>query len=361
MPDARHAPDLPRSVGSVRMKLDTALIRDALVPATILDHFEIEYREARDELYTRTCPACGERSRDSMCIHATSGVWKCQRCAAHGDILALVAGYAQIDVKTQFRRVLEIAASIAGIGDGDLTAEDRARIEDRRHQATVRLEQQKQQSSAARARMPSTWEALAKRDVRGEGYLRDRGLDPKTLRDYVRYTRDGDPALPLRDLATGDIVGVQQRSLDPLKPKLLCFKGSQLAGSSLHGRLTDLDPEGVDVAVVVEGLADTLTACLAFTGCAIFGAPGAAQVPAVVAAVAARVVACRGWLLLVVDGDDVGVKGGVRAILAAEEAGLVLDETVRLVRLGKSLDGKYHHDLADAWGCGRWRWEWPAA
>jgi hypothetical protein len=86
--------------------------------------------------------------------------------------------------------------------------------------------------------------------------------------------------------------------------------------------------------------------------------------------VAQRVAACRGWLLLVVDGDDVGVKGGVHAIFAAEEAGLRLApadagldgaSTVRLVRLGKSLDGKHHHDLADAWGRSRWRWTWPTA
>jgi len=350
------------------MKLDTATIRDALVPAAILDHFEIEYREARDELYTRSCPACGERSRESMCVHATSGVWNCKRCSAHGNILALVAGYAKIDIKTQFRQVLEVAASIAGIGP-DLTPADRAVIEDRRRQATDRAGAQRQRSAAARARMPATWEGLAKRSVGGENYLRDRGLEPKALREIVRYTREGDPALPLRDFTTGEIVGIQHRSLQPDKPKLLCFGGSQLAGSFLHGKITDLDPEGVDVAVVVEGLADTLAAYLAFAGCAVFGAPGAGQVSAVVTAVAQRVVLCRGWLLLVVDDDKVGVNGAVHAILAAEEAGLKLApadaglagaSTIRLVKLGKNLDGRYHHDLADAVKHSRWQWKWPA-
>ena len=351
------------------MKLDTATIREALVPAAILDHFEIEYREARDQLYTRTCPACGERSRESMCIHATSSLWQCQRCSAHGDGLALVAGYAQIDIKTQFRRVLEVAASIAGIGP-DLSPADREVIAERRRQAAARAEIQSQRAAAARARMPATWEALEKRSVVGEGYLRDRGLDPKALREcgIVRYTRDGDPALPLRDLVTGEIVGIQHRSLQPDKPKLLCFRGSQLAGSFLHGKITDLDPDGVDVAVVVEGLADTLAAWLSFSGCAIFGAPGAAQIPAIVEAVAQRVALCRGWLLLTVDNDKVGEKGAVQAILAAEEVGLKLapanaglngTSEVRLVRLGKNLGGIYHHDLADAVKRSRWRWERP--
>ena len=355
------------------MRLDTATIRDALVPAAILDHFEIAYREARDDLYTRTCPSCGERSRESMCVHATSGVWKCQRCSAHGDGLALIAGYAQLDIKTQFRRVLEIAAGIAGIAGtgGELSPADRTMIEDRRRQAAERSELQKRKNAAARDLMPSMWESLAKRDIRGEVYLRDRGLDPKELRicACVRYTRDGDPALPLRDLDTGAIVGIQHRNhkRDPLKPKLLCFRGSQLAGAALHGRLTDLDPDGVDVAVVVEGLADTLAANLAFSGCAIFGAPGAAQLPAVVTAVATRVAECRGSLLLVVDGDAVGINASVQAVLSAETIGLRLApdggvpkaSEVRLVRLGKSLDGKNHHDLADAWARSRWRWTWP--
>ena len=302
------------------MKLDKQLICDALVPSTLLDHFKIEYRETHDQLYTRSCPACGERSRESMCIHATTGVFFCQHCSARGDVLALVAGYAQIDIKTQFRRVLEIASAIAGVG-GELSPADHEAIEERRRQAAERAELQRQRTAAARERMPATWEALAKRDLRGEIYLRDRGLDPKLLRDIVRYTRDGDPALPLRDLDTGNIVGVQLRSLDSGKPKLLCFRGSQLAGSALHGRITDLDPDGVDVAVVVEGLADTLAAYLTFAGCAIFGAPGAAQIPAVVTAVAKRVAECRGWLLLTVDDDGVGVNSCVQAILAAEAAG----------------------------------------
>jgi phage/plasmid primase-like uncharacterized protein len=351
------------------VKLDAGLIRDALVPAAVLDHFEIEYRESRDELYTRSCPACGERSRESMGVHATSGVWKCQRCSAHGDLLALVASYAQIDIKTQFRRVLEIAAAIAGIGD-EVSPADRELIAERRRQAVERVQVQKRRTAALRDRMPMTWESLAKRDVRGESYLRDRGLDPKILPEIIRYTREGDPALPLRDLATGTIVGIQHRSIQPDKPKLLCFRGSQIVGSCLHGEITALDPEGITVAVVVEGLADTLAAHLAFSGCAVFGAPGAAQMPAVVTAVAQRIAQCRGWLLLTVDDDKVGMRGAVQSILAAEEAGLRLApadagsegaSTVRLVKLGKNLAGRYHHDLADAWSHSRWRWTWPTA
>ena len=62
----------------------------------------------------------------------------------------------------------------------------------------------------------------------------------------------------------------------------------------------------------------TLAAFLAFAGCAVFGSPGASQIPAVVKAVAQRVVLCRGLLLLVVDHDKVGRAGVAQAILAAQ-------------------------------------------
>ena len=351
------------------MRLDARTIRDALIPARVLDHFEIIYREARDELHTRSCPACGERGRESVGVHASSGLWKCQRCSARGDVLALIAGYARLDIKKDFRRIIALGAMIAGIAGGKLTEADRALITERRKQAAERLDRQRERDAAARARMPHLWNSLAERDVRGETYLRERGLDPVPLRAYVRYTREGDPALPLRDLATGHVVGVQHRlrnpEREPTKSKLLCFGGSQLAGSALHGRLDDLDPDGIDVAVVVEGLADTLAGILAFEGCVIFGAPGAAQVPGVVAAVAARVAACRGYLLLVVDNDKVGVRGGVEAVLAAESAGLRLapdgasprSGDLQLVRLGRNLAGQRHHDLADAVSRSRWHWE----
>jgi hypothetical protein len=116
------------------------------------------------------------------------------------------------------------------------------------------------------------------------------------------------------------------------------------------------------VAILVEGLADTLAAVLAYPGCAVYGAPGWSQLAAVAAAVAPRVREVRGWLLVVpqLDADDQGARGAAQAIHAAVRAGLAfapdagLDGagTVRLVDLGE------HRDLADAWRAG-WRPQWP--
>jgi hypothetical protein len=116
--------------------------------------------------------------------------------------------------------------------------------------------------------------------------------------------------------------------------------------------VTEIDPEGVDVAVLVEGVTDSLAALLAFPGCAVVGANGWRMMPRVAAAIAPRLVAERGWLLVAVDDDEQGVAGAGDAMRAAVAAGLELEVSVRAIELGA------HHDLADAWRAG-WRWTWP--
>jgi hypothetical protein len=116
--------------------------------------------------------------------------------------------------------------------------------------------------------------------------------------------------------------------------------------------VTEIDPEGVDVAVLVEGVTDSLAALLAFPGCAVVGANGWRMMPRVAAAIAPRLVAERGWLLVAVDDDEQGVAGAGDAMRAPVAAGLELEVSVRAIELGA------HHDLADAWRAG-WRWTWP--
>lgn len=201
------------------------------------------------------------------------------------------------------------------------------------------------------------WQALERRSLVGERYLQGRGIDPHELReqgDIVRYRRDGNPCVALRDLATGEITGYQYHLREPRDggSKSFALKGSRCKGAALCGRLAELDPGGVDVAVLCEGIPDTLTARLAFSGCAVFGAPGATFLEGIAAALAKRVRETRGWLLLVADNDDDGVKHGKAAKRAAQRAGLVLDQDLLLVDFGE------HKDLNDAWRAG-WRWEWP--
>lgn len=205
----------------------------------------------------------------------------------------------------------------------------------------------------ARADHEGTWQWLDRRSFVGERYLQNRGLDPVALREVVRFhPRHGSPALALREIGTGNVCGLQYRRVDDGEPKTITARGSRCTGAALHGQLADLEHGTVDVAVVVEGFADTLAAILTWPGCAVFGAAGAGQLARVAGAVATRVRDVDGWLLLVPHDDDEGVRAGIAAARAAREAGLVLDRDLQLPDLGD------HKDLADAWRAG-WRWSWP--
>jgi hypothetical protein len=213
------------------------------------------------------------------------------------------------------------------------------------------------------AMIPALWDALDQRHRRGEAYLAGRGLDPAELRqlgDVVRYYRDGSPAVLLYSFEAGAPINIVRRQIDR-KPKVLSLSLSRLLGTeaigtlstvgTLAGRVHDI-ASGADVAILPEGVTDTLAALLAYPGCVVVGANGWHMMPRVAAAIAPRLVAARGWLLVAVDDDEQGIAGAGDAMRAAVDAGLVLDESVRAIELGA------HHDLADAWRAG-WRRTWP--
>ena len=347
------------------VKLNAAAIRALLTPAMVLDYFEIQ-RRGHSQWSVCLCPQCGQLKRGSLSIHAETGLWSCHHCGAHGGLFDLVAGYAGIDAKKDFQRALGVAATIAGVPHG-IPNEDYAKLlEEHRVKRAAQSAAETARRDRVRARMPSIWKMLDRRHATGESYLRDRGIDPAFLfaRDAVRYSKNGDPAVRLHDLATGNLTGIQYRMLRG-DSKLLAHPGSQTTGASLLGRLAKL--EEVRVAVIVEGLADTLVARMLWPDAAVFGAAGAEQLEAVGTAVGAVVARRRGVLLIVPDNDDVGVKNTARAVIAATASGLELTDHVKksdeakmqLVDLGFNLADQRHHDLADAWKCSRWRWQWP--
>ena len=327
-----------------------------LRPEAVVASCGVDARERGRAWRLRTCPGCGARpQRQGAAIYRRrrddAWRWTHHGHECGGDLLDLVAAREGLDRRTQLPQLLERGAQIAGItpSDPDLERRIAAQIAaDRERRAREDAER-----LAAVEAMPAVWASLDRRSVVGERYLSERGLDPaepRAIGDVIRYSPSGEIALPMRDLETGAIVGIQYRAAGA--KGFRTEPHSDASSSALVGRLTDLDPEGVDVAVIVEGLADTLAARLAFPGCAVFGAAGCDHVETVAAAVAPRAVACRGWLLLAPDDDEPSAENFAAAITTASDAGLVLDRDLLLVDLGE------HHDLADAWRAG-WRHTWP--
>lgn len=340
-------------MNAYRIAIDDVLA--LLHPEIVIAACGVDARERGRAWRLRTCPFCGAKpSRQGAAIYRRQrdDSWRATHhghagCA--GDLLDMIAACERIDRKRELPRLLERAAQIAGMtpNDPDLEYKIAERvIADRQRRAKEDAER-----AAALAEMPAIWASLDRRSLVGERYLQGRGLDPAELRaqgDMVRYNGNA-IAVAMRSFETGEVVGIQYRGTDA--KRFHSAEWSDANNSALVGRLAELDPNGVDVAVVTEGLADSLAARLAFPSCAVFGAAGAGNLETVAEAVAARVREIGGWMLLTVDDDPAGINAAAEAIIAAQEAGLVLDRDLHLVEHGA-------HDLADAVQAG-WRWQWP--
>ena len=350
-------------------------VRGGFRVTTLLDRFGVEYSD-RPQIRLSTCLLCGKQQRRPAflidretgdCIHHSGPNASGAQC--NSDIYGLTASLAVLDVRREFPRVLKLAAEIAGIApdsDPAALARQRAAYQER---IAASAQQAATERAAAEALVPALWRERERRHLRGERYLADRGLDPAGLRacgDVVRYRiDDGAPSVLLHDLETGAPINILTRQLDR-EPKVISLdirqtldrqdvRGSHSTVGTLGGRIGDLDTagEGADIAIIVEGVADTLAALLAFDGCIVLGANGWHNMGAIAAAIAPRVVQARGWLLVGVHDDGPGKTGAANAMLAAIAAGLVLNESVDAIDVGA------HKDLADAWRAG-WRWTQPA-
>jgi len=325
----------------------------------VLDTFGAKYTD-RAQIRLTECPRCRQRShRGAIVIDRESGAWihhggvGVEDAICKGDVLDLVAGFAGIDRKTEFRRLLETAAPIAGVTSDVDHGELFRRREERQRAAEEYARTEAEKRARAHAEVPSRWAALDRRSLVGERYLQGRGIQTTELvaRDIVRFAENGDPSVRLFDFETGAPINILRRQVDR-DPKVLALSGCSTDGTII-GKVSDVDPDGVDVAVLVEGVTDSLAAVTAFAGCAIVGANGASRLASVAKAVAPRIAAARGWLLVVPDVDGgVGEAHAADAVIAAETVGLELDRNIFLV------DVRPYQDLADGVRAG-WRWGWP--
>lgn len=347
------------------MRIDIDDLRAVLQPEHVIAACGLDARKRGRAWRLRKCPSCGARpARDGAAIYRRKSdlrwSWTHHGHDCGGDLLDLLAGAEGIDRKRELPKLIDLAAKLAGIApqDPDLDRRIREHIAADR----ARVEQEARERDCAIAAMPALWDSLERRSLVGERYLEGRGLEPLVLRtqgDVVRYSDRGEIALPMRHLETGAVVGVQYRSAG--EKGFRTAEWSDADDSAMVGRVAELDRDGADVAVLVEGLADTIAARLAFPGCVVFGAAGAGAMESIAEAVAPRIAEIGGWFLLMSDDDDTGVLNTVDAVRAAMNAGLRLApspgdlvgrDRVHVIDLGE------HHDLADAWRAG-WRWCWP--
>lgn len=328
---------------------------------TICAALGIEGR-GRREIRSRTCPAKRHSKASTVSIDTRKGLWHCTACGTGGDMIDLIAAARGLDVRRQFGEVLAAAAELTGvrpISSDPFDAEQRRRDVAERAEAErrrIELEEKRdaEREAAAIAEAAATWPTLPEESARGFEYLRSRGLDPERLRRRVRFEADG-AAVALHDRYGGVRNIVRRRYPELLTdeddPRVL-GKAAAPGDGTLVGHVAELD-EGHDVAILTEGVIDTLTAALVWPTCVVLGAHGAGQMRNVVHAAAPRIRELRGWLMIVPHLDEAGIRNGVEAVTAAHAAGLALGRDLHLVDLGQ------HNDLADAVAAG-WRWSWPA-
>jgi hypothetical protein len=356
-------------------------VLDALRPEAVLSHFGIKARRSGDEFRIRRCPQCGERSTESVCVDALTGLWCCHPHDCRGDIFALVAGFAGLDCKRDFCDVLERGERIAGItphGSAPIPRSTPARTDRPPDEPTSTANASRGDTAVtheaytldeAARRATAMWQGLPEVSDAGAAYLKSRGLEALVGTPAVRYapltTEPMTPwgkraarllsrpaiCVPVHAVDDGTIINVVSRRLDVRSaddPKVVSLPAMKKV---LHGRLLGTfgswrrfreHPRDV---VVVEGVFDYLTAAHLWPDKLVIGADGAALLPKIGALVAPAVRDAGARLLLVPHSDDAGYLHGRATCGQIVRAGLPIDR-VRFIDIG------YHNDLNDAFVAG---------
>lgn len=335
-------------------RLDADQVRVELGVERVLDHYGLRGVKRNGWYRLRECPRCHEKSsREAIAIEASSGRWlhhgheRSAGGVCSGDLFGLVAACEGLDASRDFPRVLARAAEVAGISDatgGDPEAEARIAARLRALQAEEAADRRRRQEAARDA--AAYWDALATRSDDGEVYLVRRGLDPIALiqAGAVRFSPDGDICVAIRSIS-GRILTVATRFREPgNRPKVVVRKGTATAGTMVDA----IERIAHDVPVVlVEGVADALTARIAWPDAVILGANGAGNLARIARAAIGRIRLARARLILVPHDDEPGIRAMTAAGTVALGGGLELETSLQVLDLPAA-------DLNAAW-CAGWR------
>ncbi len=324
-----------RKFEHTKTRIDKHDVLAALDAGTVTARYAIPIQSRGKWWRARECPTC--QSSTGFAIKASDGRFRCHSCETRGcDWLALVALCEGLNIKADFRRVLAVAADIAGVAPVDVANENewRARQEQRERERTererVQAEADAKRQETAIAQAPAVWDASARIHPAGYEYLRNRGLGSLCgKQDVVRFNLEGKLRCPLYSLATGKLVNVVTRHSSKRVPGL---KGIS-TGETTFGSWSDFNTTAGAV-FLVEGLTDYLSGRVLFApeNNLVLGAHGASSLPKIVAAIARAIREAGRTLCLVVDADAPGHKAARDAIAAAVEAGL--DDELGFFNLG---------------------------
>lgn len=334
--------------------IDIQDVRDALATRDVLDAYGWKFRRGgSDELESSQCPQRSDHSRRAFVINSNSGRWRCFPCATSGDLFDFIALTERLSLKSNFPEVLAKAADICGVGPSTLTEDERQarrrEYQKKREQLEERERAEKRaREAAAVPKATSYWDRCLRKHSRGTDYLFERGIgDIILVEDAVRFDdyEQGSPAIALYK-RTGEIWNVVARRLPELgEPKTPGLKDCPSAGTFINAVN---QVESARIVVVTEGVADSITARLAFQTAIILGAHGADNLPKVVKLAAREAVRVNTQLVIVPHRDGHGYRTALEACKIAVEAGLSLRSgSLEILDHG-------HKDLNDAWRSG-WR------
>lgn len=315
-----------------RLQKDDVLA--ALDVDAVLAHYGIRVLPHGRWRRGRACPDRNDHDADAFGV-SPEGKWACHACQTGGDLLTFVARAEGLDPQTDFAKVLEVAAKIAGVVAGDPPPVRRAPAP-----TGPSLDERIAQAKKKAAWL---WGRCLTKSLTVEHWLKERALDPEAIRMLTMVTKDFEEeseiafgpiamkpeeieksdatrsiwrafglfavCLPVRSIRDGSIIDVRRRAVPRAwfgedtnrfvagedVPKIMGMLGGvtshegELVGC--YGRPHEID--GTRPVVVAEGWADYLTARLAFTEFDVLGAVDAGQYAAV-AAYAANVVAAAG-------------------------------------------------------------------
>lgn len=179
-------------------RYDVNIVKDRIDLADLARRYGAEFRRlGRTQMSKCILPTHADRT-PSFVVYEDTQHFHCFGCGAHGDALNMIALFLGLDLKRDFKRVIEEAAGIAGVGRdySDADAEEaRRRVEEKRKaQAAREAEERRAKMEKAKARwlrariiQPTDLHARYFRDARGVDLFRDLKRPPGAVRVFDAF------------------------------------------------------------------------------------------------------------------------------------------------------------------------------